>query len=1159
MKLCLIALVYVVVLADGTKIRRRTKDPASPRGGAKMKGKKTANKSGVDNIGNELARNFVERTYSPGSEQDSGETTTTMDGNTYEIKYDVSLVDSGVISLAAAMDLVTSVTCDGDGTVGIGTANIILDGGIEADSLTALFPLGSLLVIDSDVFGSCNLGLDIEGPTHTDESTRNQATVADGYLLVDSVSGSSRDLTVVGRPVSFFSLFETGSISIQRLSSEPGPGSSRELAPVNVEVAKEFPFFGIFNVVSKAKVTAEAGLEEFTADWNLSGLTLSLRMASEFKVEVDMELLIKVGLLDITETLDFISFPLFALPRIPYFSDKVLPSLKLGGYFEAPLLLSLKMEIQKEFGLETKAIATTGRKDLVFFIRGGWGGLDWGTEEIFENTPGSLTGSLLSAQEADDSPETLDITLLVGLRPQIVVYLFNIGSAAITVDTGLEVKASTRDPVFIPLPPEMLGTLALFGVCDTCHGTEVDAALKITELKFRAFIMIVIETALFDVEERITFEQGLPGNPTLTIGIGKVCLFREFGEDTIACGDKCCDMGEEETCDLIDETMTPPKGECNGAPSASPTPRAPTPAPITQAPPEPERRPPGKTGTSIGDPHLATFDGLRYDCQGVGEFTLSKSLDSQMEVQGRFSEVGGRFVSLTRGIVAKESNASPVVQVSLAVNPSTEATVVNGCPVELYVDGNPEDLSSGYSQDGVTVALTGSNVLVSFVASGMEVKIKVWSLFGCNFSVNVFLPDSFLEVNRMVGLLGSPNDNPNDDWTTREGEILPFANRASRYAQLAYDFCTGHWCLRNASDSLFTYQGGLSFTDFSRCDDPFGSSIDLSTASSELRELCGVDPVCLIDGIIGGAVAAQSALEAQAEGDMARSTSSRFQFVPPFIPTDVSADIAISVNATVGTENVTGLEGFAIYRVDPETGTQGAAVVMLNDVGSEIGLDAIAGDFIFSNGLALRSATVGEEFAFRAIPIFNGVEDANSPLVLTALNAVRSYSGLSGIAGNVTSGNGTLTLESLDALVLTVTYSWPADISDLDTGTEFLGRSVWFSCGSGTTYLRFSGDNTNLGGSETVNALIGQAWTDGLWSEETRIELHAGWFGAGRNDGPALVTINAESLVDGALVTTPSLSIVIDPGSQSNCATTDVGEVIVVDNGDTVTIELRSI
>lgn len=44
---------------------------------------------------------------------------------------------------------------------------------------------------------------------------------------------------------------------------------------------------------------------------------------------------------------------------------------------------------------------------------------------------------------------------------------------------------------------------------------------------------------------------------------------------------------------------------------------------------------------SIGDPHITTLDGLYYDFQAIGEFTLVKSLDTDLDIQVRQDKIEG--------------------------------------------------------------------------------------------------------------------------------------------------------------------------------------------------------------------------------------------------------------------------------------------------------------------------------------------------------------------------------------------------------------------------------------------------------------------------------------------------------------------------------------
>ena len=52
-------------------------------------------------------------------------------------------------------------------------------------------------------------------------------------------------------------------------------------------------------------------------------------------------------------------------------------------------------------------------------------------------------------------------------------------------------------------------------------------------------------------------------------------------------------------------------------------------------------RPAGSCACTFDDPHVRTFDNMVYDCQGDGDFILSKSMDSDFELQGRFFKPEG--------------------------------------------------------------------------------------------------------------------------------------------------------------------------------------------------------------------------------------------------------------------------------------------------------------------------------------------------------------------------------------------------------------------------------------------------------------------------------------------------------------------------------------
>ena len=274
--------------------------------------------------------------------------------------------------------------------------------------------------------------------------------------------------------------------------------------------------------------------------------------------------------------------------------------------------------------------------------------------------------------------------------------------------------------------------------------------------------------------------------------------------------------------------------------------------------------------------------------------------------------------------------------------------------------------------------------MIFFKTTGLAVSVVYYSFYGGYLNVGVNLPKSFRNE-RIIGLLGSPDDDSMNDWTNSTGFVLPFP--ANRHSQEAYDYCMTHWCIRDSAESIFVYDGPYNFSFYSGCDDPYQGDVNLDDASPGVQELCGLNKACLIDGIVLGLDAAQVALTEQAASASA-SAFARFRFAPAVIQVNLSYNVVVMVNLIDDTNFLSNIEAFAVYRIDPNTLQVGSApVVSLQSNGAGI----------FSNIISVRSTVSGETFAFRAVPIIGGVEDSNSELVFTSLSAVQSYSSQSGI------------------------------------------------------------------------------------------------------------------------------------------------------------------
>ena len=189
-----------------------------------------------------------------------------------------------------------------------------------------------------------------------------------------------------------------------------------------------------------------------------------------------------------------------------------------------------------------------------------------------------------------------------------------------------------------------------------------------------------------------------------------------------------------------------------------------------------------------GDPHLFTVDGLSYDLQSVGEFTLADSDRYDVHVQGRF-------------VPSPTPDISYLDRVALELGDSR----VEFTGSTMSVDGVATTLAAGHalSFGERRHILRDANGAYDVMFDGLDGAFLSWKDGSLRFSAPPAV-DSDLR-----GLLGNADGNPTNDLRLANGTQLP-ANASP--ATLHSDFADS-WRIPNPQ-SLFTYSAGQSTATF---------------------------------------------------------------------------------------------------------------------------------------------------------------------------------------------------------------------------------------------------------------------------------------------------------------------------------------------------------
>lgn len=245
-----------------------------------------------------------------------------------------------------------------------------------------------------------------------------------------------------------------------------------------------------------------------------------------------------------------------------------------------------------------------------------------------------------------------------------------------------------------------------------------------------------------------------------------------------------------------------------------------------------------------GDPHIRTYDHLRYSPQAVGEFVMSTTGSDGETIQVRQQPFGtSRDISVVTGVAANVAGARVDI-----VSTETGATVrIDG--VDIAVDADGTDLPKG----GRIVAVEPDDLRLVW-PSGTILRALLQTR---RMAVSVQLVTSL--AGTTTGLLGNADGDTANDLVTRTG--TPITSATDR-TQL-YEVFMESWRITDA-ESLFTYEAGQSTATFTDRTFP-DQHRDVSDLTAEQR--ANAEKVCAAAGITEPAALEECLFDVGFSGD----------------------------------------------------------------------------------------------------------------------------------------------------------------------------------------------------------------------------------------------------------------------------------------------------
>lgn len=201
-----------------------------------------------------------------------------------------------------------------------------------------------------------------------------------------------------------------------------------------------------------------------------------------------------------------------------------------------------------------------------------------------------------------------------------------------------------------------------------------------------------------------------------------------------------------------------------------------------------------RCGDTNGDPHLRTFDGLRYDFQAVGEFIAARNPAGTYEIQVRQEPwLESRQVSMNTAVAFRVGKDRVEIRA--------------GKTLALFINGKHAPISAIELPDGGKLEVAGNATVVRW-PDGSEAFVRSVGPWGLAISAQ----PAEAHAGKLEGLLGDADGESKNDLRARASTTTIRPTHKDLYPAFA-----DSWRISDKT-SLFTYQQGkrtASYTDHS--------------------------------------------------------------------------------------------------------------------------------------------------------------------------------------------------------------------------------------------------------------------------------------------------------------------------------------------------------